>query len=249
VLPVAAMVDPAATTLSDADFVELNRRFEAAAPQDILRWAAETFPVDLVMTSSFQHEGVALAHMLQDVRRDIPIVFINTRFHFRETLEYRDNVVKMLGLNLQVIESTISFEDFKARYTDRLYDRDPDLCCRINKVEPLRRALAGAKAWINARRRDQTEERAGMQYVERFGEIVKINPLARWSSKDTFEYMATHKLPLHPLFEKGYTSIGCEPCTSLPLEGDERSGRWAGKTKRECGIHTAIDPKTAGENI
>lgn len=248
-LPVAKMAAPTDATLPDAEKERLNQRFETASPREILEWAVDAFPIDLIMTSSFQHEGVALAHMLQEVRKGIPVVFIDTRFHFRETLEYRDKVVELLGLNLRVIESGVSFEDFKARYTDKLYDRDPDLCCKINKVEPLRLALRGAKAWINARRRDQTAERGEMQYVEHFGEIVKINPLARWTAKDTFAYMSEHNLPLHPLFEKGYTSIGCEPCTSLPIEGDERSGRWAGKNKRECGIHTAIDPKTAGENI
>jgi phosphoadenosine phosphosulfate reductase len=243
------MADSVAPPLSEAELAELNRRFETATPEQILTWAVETFPTDLVMTSSFQHEGVALAHMLRPIRADVPVIFINTRFHFPETLQYRDTVVKLLGLNLRVVESGISFEDFKARYTDHLYDRDPDLCCRINKVEPLRLALRGAKAWINARRRDQTAERSIMGVVELNGSIVKINPLARWTSKDTFTYMTAHGLPLHPLFEKGYTSIGCEPCTSIPLDGDERSGRWAGTGKRECGIHTAIDPKIAGENI
>jgi phosphoadenosine phosphosulfate reductase len=243
------MADSADISLSEADREELNRRFESAAPQEILQWAVDAFPVDLIMTSSFQHEGVALAHMLQGVRKGIPVVFIDTRFHFRETIEYRDKVVELLGLNLRVIESAVSFEDFKARYTDKLYERDPDLCCKINKVEPLRLALRGAKAWINARRRDQTAERGEMHIVERVGDVVKINPLARWTAKDTFTYMSEHNLPHHPLFEKGYTSIGCEPCTSLPIEGDERSGRWAGKNKRECGIHTALEPKTAGENI
>jgi phosphoadenosine phosphosulfate reductase len=243
------MADAGDSEWSDAEFARLNERFESATPEVILRWAAETFPTDLVMTSSFQHEGVALAHMLQGVRRAIPVVFIDTRFHFKETLEYRDRIVELLGLNLRVIESAISFEDFKARYTDKLYERDPDLCCRINKVEPLRLALKEAKAWINARRRDQTAERSSMRHVEPFGHVVKINPLARWTSKDTYQYMTAHGLPLHPLFEKGYPSIGCEPCTALPIADDERSGRWAGTNKRECGIHTALDPKIAGENI
>ncbi len=243
------MVERGGAALTDAELDRLNAEFESEPPERMLAWAVARFPEDLVMTSSFQHEGVALAHMLRPIRSDVPVVFINTRFHFRETLEYRDKVVDLLGLNLRVIESVISFEDFKARYTDRLYEKDPDLCCRINKVEPLQAALKGAKAWINARRRDQTADRATMPYVERSGGIIKLNPLARWTSKDTYTYMAKHDLPLHPLFEKGYTSIGCEPCTSLPIEGDERSGRWAGTGKRECGIHAAIDPKTAGENI
>jgi len=243
------MVGSSANRLSDAELGRLNERFESERPEAILRWVVDTFPEDLIMTSSFQHEGVALAHMLRSIRADVPVVFINTRFHFKETLEYRDKVVDLLGLNLRVIESVIPFDDFKARYTDHLFDRDPDLCCRINKVEPLQAALRGVKAWINARRRDQTADRAVMPHVERTGDIVKVNPLARWTSKDTYAYMTHHGLPFHPLFEKGYTSIGCEPCTSLPIDGDERSGRWAGTAKRECGIHTAIDPKTAGENI
>lgn len=243
------MVERSAKSLSDAELDRLNERFETAPPEEILRWVVECFPEDIVMTSSFQHEGVALAHMLRPIRSDIPVVFINTRFHFKETIDYRDRVVELLGLNLRVIESVISFEDFKARYTDRLYERDPDLCCRINKVEPLQKALKGVRAWINARRRDQTADRGSMPHVEQTGGIVKVNPLARWTSKDTYSYMTKHALPFHPLFEKGYTSIGCEPCTSLPIDGDERSGRWAGTGKRECGIHTAIDPTTAGENI
>ena len=243
------MVDGAAERLSDAELARLNERFENESPETLLRWTVGRFPTGLVMTSSFQHEGVALAHMLRPIRADVPVFFIDTRFHFKETLEYRDRVVELLGLSLRTIESVISFEDFKARYTDRLYERDPDLCCRINKVEPLQVALKGARAWINARRRDQTADRAGMPLLERTGDIIKINPLARWVAKDTYAYMTRHELPLHPLFEKGYTSIGCEPCTSLPLDGDERSGRWAGTSKRECGIHTAVDPKIAGENI
>jgi len=161
------MADTAAVPFSDAGLAELNARLETATPEQILAWAVETFPTDIIMTSSFQHEGVVLAHMLRSIRPDIPVVFINTRFHFKETLDYRDAVVKLLGLNLRVIESAISFEDFKARYTDHLYDRDPDLCCRINKVEPLRLALKGVKAWINARRRDQTADRSTMGITSR----------------------------------------------------------------------------------
>ena len=243
------MTGGTAERLSDAELARLNERFESEPPDAVLRWAVDHFTTGLVMTSSFQHEGVALAHMLRPIRADVPVLFINTRFHFKETLAYRDRVVELLGLNLRTIESVISFDDFKARYTDRLYEKDPDLCCRINKVEPLQAALKGAKGWINARRRGQTAERAAMPRLERTGDIIKINPLANWTSKDTYAYMTEHGLPLHPLFEKGYTSIGCEPCTSLPIDGDERSGRWAGTSKRECGIHTAIDPTTAGENI
>lgn len=227
--------------ISREELAQLNERFETASPESILGWAAATFPTDIILTCSFQHEGVVIAHMLRTIKPEIPVVFIDTRFHFKETLEYRDTIVKMLGLDLKVIESDVSFADFKAKYGADLNQRDPDLCCKINKVDPLLRALKGVRAWLNGRRRDQTPERSKIGIVGLQGPIVKINPLATWNAKDTFRYMNAHNLPLHPLFEKGYTSIGCEPCTALPTDDDERSGRWAGSGKRECGIHTVLD--------
>ncbi len=228
------------------DLAELNERFETASPEQILGWAVTTFPTDIILTCSFQHEGVVIAHMLRSIKPEIPVVFIDTRFHFKETLEYRDQVTNLLGLNLKIVESTVSFEDFKAKYGADLNQRDPDLCCKINKVDPLLSALKGVKAWINGRRRDQTAERSDIGFVDLQGPIVKINPLAAWHSKDTFRYLNAHNLPLNPLFDRGFTSIGCEPCTALPTDGDERSGRWAGSGKRECGIHTILD--SSGES-
>ncbi|HIF63373.1 MAG TPA: phosphoadenylyl-sulfate reductase [Deltaproteobacteria bacterium] len=224
--------------ISPSRLAELNDQFESASPEQILGWAVTEFPEDIILTCSFQHDGVVLAHMLRTIKPDIPVVFIETRFHFAETLKYRDNIVKLLGLNLRQLEAEMSADEFRAKHSDNLYDRDPDLCCQINKVEPLRKALAGTSAWINGRRRNQTEERAAMGHVELAGSVVKINPLARWTSKDTYKYLNCHRLPEHPLFERGYASIGCAPCTSL---GEARSGRWAGSNKRECGIHTVMD--------
>jgi phosphoadenosine phosphosulfate reductase len=224
--------------LSQAKLTELNDRFETASPEQILGWAVTEFPEDIILTCSFQHDGVVLAHMLRTITPDIPVVFIETRFHFAETLKYRDDIVKLLGLNLRQLEAEMSAEEFRTRHGDKLYDKNPDLCCQINKVEPLRKALAGTSAWINGRRRNQTEERATMGHVELAGSVVKINPLARWTSKDTYKYLNAHGLPEHPLFNEGYASIGCAPCTSL---GEGRSGRWAGIKKRECGIHTVLD--------
>jgi len=237
------MASNSAAAFTPEELDALNEGFETATPEQILGWAATTFPTDMILTCSFQHEGVVIAHMLRTIRPDVPVVFINTRFHFKETLEYRDAIVKLLGLNLREIGSAMSFEDFKARHGQDLYNRDPDLCCKINKVDPLLEALKGVKAWINGRRRDQADTRRQIRHVDLQGPIVKINPLAHWKSKDTFRYLNAHNLPLNPLFEKGYTSIGCEPCTSLPLsDDDERSGRWASSGKRECGIHTILDP-------
>ncbi len=227
-------VAPAPAILSEAELAEINERFETARPEEILAWATSRFPRGTVLTCSFQHEGVVLAHMLRSIKPDVPVLFIDTGYHFPETLEYRDTIVRLLDLPLVVLRADGS--------SGRGRPEDPDECCRINKVEPLQRALRQVRVWINGRRRDQTPERRNMPHVEPQGSLIKVNPLARWTARDAFRYLSAHHLPLHPLFERGYTSIGCKPCTTRPLPGsDERSGRWAGSPKRECGIHTILD--------
>jgi phosphoadenosine phosphosulfate reductase len=231
-------------TAAGPDLPTLSRHFEDIPPLDILRWTVATYAPDAVLTCSFQHEGVALAHMLQDVDPTTPIVFINTGYHFPETLAYRDLLVERYGWNLVEAGPEPTAAAVEAQHGGpELYRRDPDRCCEINKVEPLRRALAGVRAWINGRRRDQANTRRALPILETLASgLVKVNPLARWSSKDTYYYLKRHDLPFHPLFEQGYTSIGCAPCTRSVLAGeDERAGRWAGRDKVECGIHTALD--------
>jgi phosphoadenosine phosphosulfate reductase len=225
------------------DIPTLTARFEDADPGDILRWAVETYAPDAALTCSFQHEGVVLAHMLQSIAPETPIVFINTGYHFPETLAYRDQLVERIGFNLLEVGPAVTKIDFERTHGPELYLRDPDRCCEVNKVEPLRRALKNVRAWINGRRRDQAATRSVLPVLEELRNgMIKINPLVRWNSKDTYEYMQRHGLPLHPLFEKGYTSIGCAPCTRPVLAGeDERAGRWAGQAKVECGIHTAFN--------
>ena len=225
---------------------EWNRELEHAPPEGIIAWAWERFRPDVMLTCSFQHDGVVLAHMLHAIAPEAPIVFINTGFHFPETLAYRDEIVRRLGLRLVELEPIMPRPEFAARYGLDLYARNPDLCCHINKVEPLKRYLPSVRAWVNGRRRDQASTRAAIPIVEELqqGALYKVNPLASWTSKDTFYYLERHGIPTHPLFEQGYTSIGCAPCTRPPLAGgDERSGRWAGQAKTECGLHTFLEPK------
>lgn len=229
------------------DLAAQNEIFETTPPAEILRWVTDTFAPDAVLTMSFQHEGVVIAHMLRDIAPDTPILFIDTGYHFPETLAYRDELVEKFGLPIQNLTSTMPRPEFIAKYGDDLHQRDPDLCCKINKVEPLQLALRGVRAWINGRRRDQAGTRTGMKIAERLkradGEIVKVNPLANWNAKDTYEYMMRFDIPTHPLFEQGYASIGCAPCTRPILAGeDERAGRWAGSGKTECGLHTFMEP-------
>lgn len=228
----------------DMDLERVNAQLEGNSPQEILSWAAEAFAPDVILTCSFQHDGVVLAHMLTTVAPWVPVVFLDTGFHFPETLAYRDEIVRRFELPLRVIHPAMPREDFARAHGLDLYRWNPDLCCQINKVEPLRAALEGVRCWINGRRRDQTAGRRGLSTVERYeGGIHKVNPLLGWTGADTYRYMQAHAIPEHPLFEKGYASIGCAPCTRPILAGEEeRAGRWAGTGKTECGIHTFLRP-------
>ncbi len=228
------------------DLDAVNRELEGAAPATILRWAWDTFRPHVMLTCSLQHDGVVLAHMLQGIAPQVPVVFINTGFHFPETLAYRDELDRRFGIRLVELHPIMPREEFARRHGLDLYARDPDLCCHINKVEPLKRHLPGVRAWINGRRRDQASTRAGIRIVEAFqGDLHKVNPMASWSSRDTFYYMDRHGIPTHPLFDKGYASIGCAPCTRPVVAGEnERDGRWAGTGKVECGLHTFLEPKS-----
>jgi phosphoadenosine phosphosulfate reductase len=224
------------------DLATLAVRFEEADPEDVLRWTVDRYAPDAALTCSFQHEGVVLAHMLQTIAPATPVVFIDTGYHFPETLAYRDLLVTRYGFNLVEVGPALTKEEVARAHGPELFRRDPDRCCEINKVEPLRRALRGVRAWINGRRRDQAATRAALPVLEELPNgILKVNPLVRWRAKDTYEYMQRHGLPLNPLFERGYASIGCAPCTRPVVAGeDERAGRWAGRGKIECGIHTAF---------
>lgn len=228
----------------DLDLDEINASLDGASPERVLEWATRQFAPDVILTCSFQHDGVALAHMLTTIAPRVPIVFLDTRYHFPETLAYRDEIVRRFGLNLRTVEPHVSREEFAAKHGLDLHRRDPDLCCQINKVEPLRATLAGVACWINGRRRDQAKTRGSIAVVERYeGGVHKVNPMAGWTAADTYRYMQRHAIPEHPLFDKGYASIGCAPCTRPILAGeDERAGRWAGSGKTECGIHTFLKP-------
>jgi phosphoadenosine phosphosulfate reductase len=228
---------------NEAEIVDLkaqNQLAEEQSPEEILAWVTSTWAPDAVLTMSFQHEGVVIAHMLRQIAPATPVLFIDTGYHFPETLAYRDELVEHFGLQIRNLSSAMPRGEFLAQYGDTLYESDPDLCCKINKVDPMQLALNGVAAWINGRRRDQATTRSQMNILERLGGgIVKINPLANWKAKNTWEYMQKHEIPTHPLFDQGYASIGCAPCTRPVLAGeDERAGRWAGRGKTECGLHT-----------
>jgi phosphoadenosine phosphosulfate reductase len=223
---------------------ETNLSLEKSSPTEIIRWCVDRFGEDCAISSSFGAESACLLHLASSVKPDIKVVFVNSGFLFDETLRFKDEMVKRLKLNLVEFAPVIPHADFLKQY-GKLYEKDPDLCCEINKVEPMRRAIAGLKAWMSGVRANQTAYRAGLKVVElKPNGLYKVSPILGWDSKAIYQYLKEHALPLHPLWEKGYTSIGCEPCTAVPGDpADPRSGRWKGQNKNECGIQTFLDKK------
>ncbi|WP_348263396.1 phosphoadenylyl-sulfate reductase [Telmatobacter sp. DSM 110680] len=193
------------------------------------------------ITSSFQAEDVAVLHMVLQHQPQIPVIFLETGYHFPETLAYRDRIAAEWNLNLVNVEAEQSVAEQESQF-GILNQTAPDRCCGLRKVEPLFRALGAYTTWVTGLRRQQSKSRANLQPHEFFtlptGKILaKLSPLTEWTTRDVWQYAEQHSIPLLPLYEQGYTSIGCAPCTSLPFdENDPRSGRWSGR-KLECGIH------------
>ena len=223
---------------------ELNARFEGEGPEKIVRWALEDAGLDRVaIASAFQAEGTALIHMAVGVRPDIPILFLETGFHFAETLAFKERLTELLGLNVIDLTGEHTVQSQAETFGPRLYERDSRRCCELNKVIPFDRALRGYDAWMTSMRRDSAWTRATTPIVSRTElepgtTLLKINPSASWSRQDAWAYLKENGLPHNPLYDLGYASIGCAPCTRMVFPGeDERAGRWAGLLKTECGIH------------
>ena len=232
------MADPAADDLPAAE--ELARSLADAKPSDIIAAALRTVGRDkLALVSSFGTESAALLKVMADVDPAIPVIFLDTGWLFEETLAYRDTLTAKLGLkdvrSIKPLEETLSREDPERE----LWFSDPDACCRIRKVEPLARALKPFAGWINGRKRFQGGLRADIPVVEQDGARLKFNPFANVSREEIEAIFKRADLPSHPLLAKGFLSVGCMPCTSRAQAGeDARAGRWRGRGKTECGIHT-----------
>lgn len=233
------------TLLSDEEVRDLNERFEGAHPREVVRWALKESGIDrIAIASAFQAEGTCVMHMATASRPDVPVLFLQTGFHFAETLAFKTQLAERLGLNVVDLVGRYSVESQTAELGPRLYERDPTRCCDVNKVQPMLEALRGLDAWITAFRRDSSPTRATSPIVDRYELepsrwIVKINPVANWTRRETWAYLREHDLPHNPLYDLGYASIGCAPCTRMQFPGEaERAGRWAGLSKWECGIQT-----------
>lgn len=231
------------TLLSDEALRALNARLEPAHPREIVRWAIEESGLrEIALASAFQAEGTCVMHMATQIRPDVPVLFLETGFHFEETLSFKRRLTEFLDLNVVELTGAYTPTTQREAFGPRLYERDPERCCDINKVQPMLAALRGREAWITAFRRDSSPTRATAPIVDRYelepsSWIVKVNPVATWTRRDTWSYLKEHGLPHNPLYDLGYASIGCAPCTRLSLPGEhEREGRWAGLSKWECGI-------------
>lgn len=227
-------------TLVETDVVYLAAQFEDKSIADILTWAVPQFAPRIAMTSSFGAEGVVLMDHLVKLGLKLPVIYLDTGYHFAETNELKDRLQDHFGLEILVQQAALTVTEQAVQFGDKLYERDSDACCRLRKVEPLQQALSHLDAWVAALRRDQSPSRANIQVVEWNAKhnLVKLNPLATWTRKDVWNYTLQHKLPYHRLYDEGYASIGCWPCTKRVETGaHERSGRWAGQGKVECGIH------------
>jgi phosphoadenosine phosphosulfate reductase len=220
---------------------EANSKLAGASPRQILEWAVERYYPRLTMATAFGPEGCVLLHLLAEIEPRVRVFNLDTGYQFPETLALRDQVAERYGIDVELVRPDATVREYEQKNGGPLYVTNSDQCCYDRKIVPLRRALAGYDAWITAIRRDQSADRSVATAVgadPKFG-LVKINPLLTWTSRDVWAFIATHKVPFNSLHERGYASIGCWPCTRTTQVGeDERSGRWAGQAKTECGLHS-----------
>lgn len=219
----------------------ISEQFEQKTAADILAWAVQHFDGEIALASSFGPQSIVLAHMLSQMDGTVTLFYIDTSLLFEETYALRDKLEARLGIRYKRVATDVTLGEQTQRFGPELWKNDSNACCYVRKVLPLRKELAMHKAWITGIRRDQSETRANAGLVEwdHTNQLVKFNPLANWSKKQVWDYILKHDLPYNELHDKGYPSIGCWPCTrSITAGQDERSGRWVGQVKTECGIHT-----------
>ena len=210
---------------------ELNKKYGPLKPEQRLAELGKDFN-KVLYTSSFGTTAVYLLHLFSKVNREQPIYFLDTTYHFPETLEYRDRLIKLFGL--KVID--LKGDEWRNNFTreDRTWEKDPDLCCSVNKVEPLEKIKPEFDVWVSGLMSSQNEYRNPLRVFEQKNDMLKIFPIIDVSEEQAYQYMLDNKLPMHPLKEKGYNSIGCTHCT---VAGKAREGRWINKSKTECGLH------------
>jgi phosphoadenosine phosphosulfate reductase len=227
-------------TAAQEQIAAIQSGAESWSAEEIVRWGLGQFQPAVAIASSFGAEDVALIDIAARVRPDFRIFTLDTDFLFAETYELIDKIEQKYGLRVERVKSLYTPDQQAAKFVPKLWTIDPNQCCSLRKVEPLKTKLAGLSAWITGIRRDQAPTRANAKKIEwdkTFG-LVKLNPLADWTWENVWEYIRDHSVPYNPLHEQNYPSIGCVQCTRQVQPGeDPRAGRWSGFTKKECGLH------------
>jgi phosphoadenosine phosphosulfate reductase len=237
--------------LTPPEVKALNERFERQSTAEILAWAWERFGPRAAVGTSFQGAGLVMLHLARAQKLTFPTFTLDTGLLFPETLELKKRLEDFLGLTIESLEPDLTVDEQADVHGPDLWTRNPDLCCTVRKVLPLRDKLTDLECWITGLRRQQSDSRAAIGVVEVYvadeasgREIVKLNPMASWTRDAVWNYLREHKIPYNPLQDQGYHSIGCWPCTKKTGAGDnERAGRWIGFNKVECGIHTFMPKK------
>ncbi|WP_240423680.1 phosphoadenylyl-sulfate reductase [Microbacterium halotolerans] len=214
-------------------------RDDEAAPDEILTWVAENFRTRDVAVASSMANG-ALAHLASQQLPGVDVLFLETGYHFAETLFTRDEVARSVDVNVIDVTAAQTVAEQDAEHGAELFARDPGRCCALRKVEPMRLALGGYEVWLAGVRREETDQRTHTPLIswDERDQLVKVHPIVGWTFDDLIEYATAHDVPVNPLIANGYPSIGCAPCTKPVAPGDDpRSGRWAGLAKTECGLH------------
>jgi len=228
-------------TLTADQLADAASCLRTRTPADVLAWTLAEFPGRAMLSVSFGGGGLVLAHLLSKIDPSVPVIFLDTGLHFPETYAFKQQFAERYGLRVLDLHP--------ATDPGPLYETDPDACCHVRKVAPMQRALADYDAWISAVRRDQSDTRGGIDMLDRQRvdgrDVLKVYPLAGWTKKEVWAYLYANQVPYHPLLDRGYTSIGCWPCTRPTVAGeDERAGRWSGRAKTECGLHAFTNTRT-----
>ena len=222
-------------------WIEVQTVAETWSPERLLRWAFENFGNQVAISSAFGAEGMVLIDMASRLQPDFRVFTLDTEFLFPETYDLMERVEQRYGVRVERVYSPLTPEEQEKIHGPALWTRNPDQCCHLRKIEPLRKKLAELQAWITAIRRNQTAARANARKIEwdtKF-QVVKLNPLADWTTEKIWHYLGKHDVPYNPLHERNYPSIGCTHCTRAVRPGeDPRAGRWSNFQKTECGLHT-----------